>query len=164
MTIALTTEAVGRVWMRTETQDSRTVFVLRSRLTDVPVRRPVDVTYPNGHRGRIRLLGFDEVTVATPLDDGWRTGPSSTSGWWQAILAVPALRPYRVPTDLAAALRAAGVDLDAFPMAAQRRHAACWVQASDPGPVRQQRIAAVVAAAADYLDACHGRHAKKVSQ
>ncbi|WP_163507690.1 hypothetical protein [Fodinicola acaciae] len=156
----LSTQAVGRVWMRTETADGRTVFVLRNRLSDVPVRRPVDVTYPSGRRGRLRLLGFDEATVATPLDDDWRIGASGVPGWWPAILAVPTLRPFRVPADLAAALRDAGIDLEAFPMLGQRRHAASWVRSAEPGPVRQQRIAAVVAAAVDYLEAGQGRHAE----
>ncbi|WP_163511403.1 hypothetical protein [Fodinicola acaciae] len=158
----LSTQVVGRVWMRTETTDGRTVFVLRNRLTDVPVRRPVNVTYPNGLRGRLRLLGFDEATVATPLDNDWRTGASSMPGWWQAILAVPTLRPFRVPADLAAALRDAGLDLEVLPMVGQRRHAALWVQAAEHGPVRQQRIAAVVAAAVDYLEAGQGRHAESM--
>lgn len=172
-----------QVWMRTRRQHSRTVFILRDRLTGVPMRCPAQLLYPDGRSGRIRLFGFHDTTLAVPLDNRWRTSaptappdlppdvpPEARTGneqigghvgrhaaghWWPAIITttVPLHQATRIPMDLATALEQAGVGLEVFAMPAQRRHAVAWVRSAEPGDLRQARVAAVVGAALRYGDA-----------
>ncbi len=104
------------VWMCTEqTRDDRFWFVLRERLLGVDVDRAVPITYPDGSTGRVRIAGFDDVTVALPVDELGRVltgvGPGGAwvgsvghGRWWRAVLTVVDPREVRVPSDLAQAL------------------------------------------------------------
>jgi hypothetical protein len=176
---------VGRVvWMRatyrlqegvgaaeritTRCARGRQVFVLRHRLVGVSMRRPAVVAYPGGARGRVRLFGFDDLTLAVPLDTAPDSLPDSLAGtagtasdsdgfvWWPAMLTAFDPRSMPIPADLSAALSAAGVELTAVAMAAQRRHAVMWIAAASSPRIRALRVAAVVDAARSYGAAAAG--------
>lgn len=135
-----------RVWMRAERRDDRTVLVLRERLTSVNLRRSATVAFPNGRRGRVRLLGFDDVTIAVPLGADMSVVPLSLE-WWPAIVSGSSSRSPRMPVELALALASAGVDADLFAGSVLGRHAVQWVRSAEPGRVRCGRVALVVDAA-----------------
>ncbi|WP_163569196.1 YdeI/OmpD-associated family protein [Fodinicola feengrottensis] len=141
----------------------RPVLVFRDRFVGVPMRRPAVLAYPGGARGRVRLFGFDDLTLAVPLDTAADTLPDSTPDtatignpspdraggfvWWRAVLTTFDPRTPPVPADLATALSAAGADLASVSMAGHRRHAVLWVAAAPNARIRAARVATVVDAA-----------------
>ncbi|GAB3404821.1 hypothetical protein GCM10027569_13430 [Flindersiella endophytica] len=84
-------------------------------------------------------MTLDDITIVYPLE----AGVILPDEWDGTLRLASKARGVRMPADLAAALAAAGVDVDGLDPA-QRRHLIGFVAEARPGPTREARIAAAV--------------------
>jgi hypothetical protein len=129
---------------RREVHDGLDSYVLDQRLTghdsyavaELELRTPESV----GRVVRVRVLTLDDVTTV------WPVSKAPLPDRWSGTLRLRvSARGDRVPADLAHALMKAGLDPSALD-ASERRQLIGFVDEARPGPTREARIAAAVAA------------------
>jgi hypothetical protein len=132
----------GRRFDNRATPDVAQAYVLDERITGHDSYRPARLVRPDGPEVTVRVLTLDDITLIYPLSDQIRLPDE----WDGRLLLTAKPRGPKLPADLAAALVAAGVDVDELDPA-RRRHLIGFVAEAKPGPTREARIAAAVQAA-----------------
>ncbi|WP_460517180.1 hypothetical protein [Flindersiella endophytica] len=114
-------------------------YVLSDRISGHDSYRPAQLLRPPHPPVQVRVMTLDDITIVYPLE----AGVILPDEWDGTLRLASKARGVRMPADLAAALAAAGVDVDGLDPA-QRRHLIGFVAEARPGPTREARIAAAV--------------------
>lgn len=136
---------------RLQLRENKALFVLDVRLrghdTFLTATLFLEVPYSLPEGIRVRILTFDDITVLSPLDDDPGLTGEAGQRWSGDLLLPHGSRPPPIPDDLAMAAAEAGIDPSTW-SGPEARQLLTYLGEARPGPVRAERIRAIVIALA----------------
>lgn len=132
----------GRRFDNNASADVAQAYVLDERIAGHDSFLPARLVRPDQPDVTVRVLTLDDITLIYPLTPEIRL----PDDWHGTLRLASHRRGPKLPSDLATALAEAGVDVERLDPA-RRRHLIGFVAEAKPGPTREARITAAVAAA-----------------